>query len=257
MRDQINAFLSNDSRFGRLMTRLGILIGANLLFVLCSLPLVTLGAGWAALEFVMFKTLRSDGVVNPFKLFWQGFRENFRQATLTWLGTLLFAALAWVDVRFLLYLGGAAAKWRYAVYAVALALLIELIYLFPTMACFHNKLPVLLRSAWVFALRKPLKLLVLLIFHVVPLLLTYADAQRLPLYAFLWCFFGFAAIAMLTARLLLPAFVPLLPLVDAAGDFVLDQNGRRLMYGEKSTEIQRYAAEKTEAELLAEMEKLG
>jgi len=157
MRDQINAFLSNDSSFGRLMTRLGIMIGANLMFVLFSLPLVTLGAAWAALDYVMLKALRGDGEVNPFAQFWIGFRDNFKQATLVWLAALLIAALAVVDVRFLMHMGGSMVKFRYAIYAVLLLLLAELIYLFPLMAAFSNSLPILLRGAFAFALRKPLK----------------------------------------------------------------------------------------------------
>lgn len=257
MRDQINAFLSNDSSFGRFMTRLGIMIGANLMFVLFSLPFVTLGAAWAALDFVMLKTLRGDGEVNPFTQFWIGFRDNFKQATLVWLAALLIAALAAVDVRFLMHMGGSMVSFRYAIYAVLLLLLAELIYLFPLMAAFSNRLPVLLRGAFAFALRKPLKLLVLLFFHIFPIALTYLDAQNMPLYAFLWAFIGFGALAMLTSHLLLPEFRPLLPLVDEDGCFVLDEDGRRLIPGEGSVPVQGLAHEKSEAEILKEMEKLG
>ena len=44
MRELMSSFLSNDSAFGRLMTRCGVVIGANLMFVLFSLPVITIGA---------------------------------------------------------------------------------------------------------------------------------------------------------------------------------------------------------------------
>ena len=257
MRERINAFLSNESSFGRLMTKLGIIIGANLMFVLFSMPVLTLGAAWAALDHVMLKTLRGDGVLNPFKQFWIGFRTNFRQATAAWLIALAVLALGWLDVRFLLHMGGPMVNFRYAVYAVGAVLLIGLIYLFPTMAAFSNKLPVLFRSAYYFALKNPLKLIVLLFFHVFPLFLTYTDAQLMPLYAFLWTFFGFGAIAMLTAKLLLPLFAPHLPLVDEAGDFILDETGNQLRPGDEDKRIDQGPHEKSEAEILEEMKKLG
>ena len=78
MRDAINSFFSNDSVFGRLMTKIGIIIGANLMFVLFSIPVVTIGASYVALYHVMLKTLRGNGVVNPFKQFWIGFKTNFK-----------------------------------------------------------------------------------------------------------------------------------------------------------------------------------
>lgn len=257
MRERINAFLANESSFGKLMTKLGIIIAANLMFVLFSLPVVTVGAGWAALSHVMLKTLRGDGVLNPFKQFWIGFKTNFKQATILWLITLALGALGWVDLRFLLHMGGAMVNFRYAVYAVGLVWVVTLIYGFPVMAAFENRLPVLLRGAWYFALKKPLKLPVLLFFHVFPLLLTYTDAQMMPLYAFLWTFFGFGAIAMLTARLLLPEFKPHLPLVDEAGDFILDENGDPLRPGDEDKLPEAAPGQQSEEEILEEMKKLG
>ena len=195
MREQINAFLSNDSSFGKAMTKIGIIIGANLMFVLFSLPLVTAGAAWAALCHVMLKTLRGDGVLNPFRQFWAGFRGNFKQATIVWIAALALFAFGTADVQICLKAEGWVAGLRYPIYGLGGILLILLIYLFPTMAAFENSIGVLIRHSIYFALKKPLKLIVLLFFHVFPLYLTYSDAQYLPLYAFLWCFFGFGAIA--------------------------------------------------------------
>ena len=81
MNELIGSLISNDSRFGKLMTKLGIIIIGNILFVLFSLPVVTIGASWAALSHVMLKAQRSNGVTNPFKQFWIGFKSNFKQAT--------------------------------------------------------------------------------------------------------------------------------------------------------------------------------
>lgn len=257
MRERINAFLSNESTFGKLMTKLGIIIGANLTFVLFAMPVLTIGAAWVALDHVMLKTLRGDGVLNPFKQFWIGFKTNFKQATVAWLITLAVAVIGWIDVRFLLHQGGQMVSFRYAIYAVGGILLIGLIYLFPCMAAFSNKLPVLFRSGYYFALKKPLKLIVLLFFHVFPLLLTYLDAQMMPLYAFVWTFFGFGAIAMLTAKLLLPLFIPHLPLVDQSGDFILDEEGNKLMPGDEDKLTDGGPGEKSDREILEEMKKLG
>ena len=99
MRDWINSFLSNDSTFGKTMTKIGIIIGANLLFVIVSLPVVTIGAAWAALLHVMFKVLRGTETLNPIKMFWTGIRQNWKQATIVWLIILALGFLGWVDKR--------------------------------------------------------------------------------------------------------------------------------------------------------------
>ena len=106
MHELIGSFLSNESRFGRVMTRCAIIVAANLLFILFSFPVVTAGAALAALYHVMFKTLRGDGVINPFAQFWTGFRTNFRQATVVWLLALALAAFGYFDVQICRQAGG-------------------------------------------------------------------------------------------------------------------------------------------------------
>lgn len=43
MGDLLGGVLSNDSLFGRIMTRIGIIIAANFLFVLTTVPVITAG----------------------------------------------------------------------------------------------------------------------------------------------------------------------------------------------------------------------
>ena len=45
----VGGFLSNESMFGRLMTKLGTIIAINILFVVSCVPFVTVGAAAAAM----------------------------------------------------------------------------------------------------------------------------------------------------------------------------------------------------------------
>jgi uncharacterized membrane protein YesL len=258
MGEFLRGFLDNESRFGKLMTRCGIVIGANLMFLLFSFPIVTAGASFVALFHVMLKTLRGDGVVNPFKQFWIGFKNNFKQATIYWLVLLVLAVLGYVDVSFCRQMGGALEYFMYAIYALGIAALIITLYLFPTMAAFADSLPHLIRNALFFAVQKPFRLLVVLFFSVFPMYLTYTDAQMQPLYAFIWFFFGFGAIALLIASLLLPSFKVYLPPVDACGDFILDMEEEERWADGQSPDgavMEEYG--QSQEELLEDMKRLG
>lgn len=263
MHELLSGFLSNESSFGKLMTRLGVIIGANLMFVLFSMPIITTGAAYAALYHVMLKTLRGDGVVNPFVQFWKGFRGNFKQATITWVFALLLIGFGYVDLKICEQAGGMIALFRYPLYALGIILAVVLLYLYPTMAAFADTLPHLIRNGVYFALHKPWKVPIIAFFNIFPLYLTYTDPQMGPLYAFIWCFFGFGSIVLLGATLLLPDFKPYLPLVDACGDFILDEEDEKLWADSPAEEIAAASAgsaaghEKTEAEMLEEMMKLG
>ncbi len=216
----ISGFLDNDSFFGKFMTKAGIIIAANILFVIVSIPVVTTGAGIVALYHVMMKTLRSKEAINPFKQFFIGFKNNFKQATLVWIAALAFLLLGYVDVRFCTQIGGTLTIFKYAIYVIGMIGLFLLIFLMPVMAAFEDTILHLIRNGLFFAVRRPLQSLVIIFFNVFPLYLTYTDLQYRPLYAFIWCFFGFGAVAMIGANLLMPQFKEFLPAVDGEGDYV-------------------------------------
>lgn len=266
MNEILTSFISNDSPFGKLMTRVGIVIVANIMFMIFSFPLITAGPAFVALYHVMLKTLRGDGVINPFKQYWIGFKTNFKQGMIYWLIVLALVAFGYMDIRICNQFGGVFDLLSKVILAFGFILVMLTVYLFPTMAAFADTLPHLIRNAFYFAIKNPLKLVVLAFFNIFPMYLTYSDPQTMPLYAFCWVFFGFGAIALLGATLLLPEFKPFLPLVDACGDFILDPEDEALWADSPEGEAAREAAmqnaapsghEKTEEEILEEMLKLG
>ena len=114
----IQSILDNNSVFGQLMTRCGILIAANILFILFSIPIVTAGASFAALYYTMLKVLRGEDELNPFRTFWQGFRENFKQGTIAWLILLAFGIVLCLEVFWCSQFTGPVALFRYGLYAL-------------------------------------------------------------------------------------------------------------------------------------------
>ena len=239
MNTLIQGFLDNDSFFGRFMTKLGIIIAANIMFVLLSIPFFTIGAGFCALYHVMFRTLRGDGVVNPFKEFWAGLKSNFRQGTIAWIVFVLLIVFLLTDIRICNAAGGVFDIVKIGVYALIAAAVIVYLYLIPVMTAFQDTLPHLIRNALYFLIKKPWKTIVILFFDIFPFVLTYSDLQSLPLYAFVWVFCGFGLQAMLAATLLLPEFDPFLaPKEDV----------------EEALEPESH--ERTEEEILEDMRKL-
>ena len=72
------------------------LIFAGLLWLLCSLPVLTLGSSTTALYYTVMKCIRHNrGRVAP--TFFHGFRSNFRTATLIWLLFLLWLIIGVAD----------------------------------------------------------------------------------------------------------------------------------------------------------------
>lgn len=220
MSNLLGGFLSNESTFGRLMARIWVLVVANILFVLCTVPVITIGPGLAALHYTILKMLRGDIDLNPFTTFWQGLKANFKQAAVTWLVLLVLAVLIYLEWFWCGQFGGVFLLFQSGLAAIALAALIIGLYMFPTMAAFRASLKELVKDSVFFAFRKPLYLLVVLFFSIFPMVLTFTDIQLLPLYAFIWVTCGFSLVCLVTDSLLLKEYQPYLPKVDEYGNML-------------------------------------
>ena len=240
----LRGFLDNDSLFGQIMLRCWAIIICNLCFVITVLPIVTAGAGWAAMDFALMNTLKNKDSAAPFRDFWKGFVTNFKQAAIIWICSLVllaFLAMEWYWCR---QFGGIFDYIKIGILMIAAVIVITLMYLFPTMAAFKATIPQLIQDSIYFMFKKPLNLIVIAFVHIVPMALTYMDLQRLPLYAFLWTFFGFAAVSLITVNLLLAEYMPYL------------ETKKEVKEGEAPEQSgQKY--QKTEKEILDEIKKLG
>jgi len=215
MREKLRFFLSDESKFGKAMQRVWTLIAVNLLFLVFSFPVITAGPAFCAMYYVLLKTLRSRyGDVYLLSDFWTGFKTCFKKGMIYWLIVLVIAVIAVMDIRFAMYMGGIMTIFKYAIYLICGVVLLITFFMFPVMAAFEDSLPALIRNSLYFASKNPLRALLIVFINVFPMVLTYMDLQRLPLYAFLWVAFGFAAIAMVVSNMLLKDFNQFLPDAD-------------------------------------------
>lgn len=239
-------FFDNQGVFGRLMGRCWILFAANLLFLLSCLPVVTVGAGLSALYYTTLRTLRGEDDLNPIATFWKGFKDNWKQGTVAWLVLLALAAVLYLELFWCSQFGEAATLLSYALLAIALVALIIGCYLFPVIAAFRGTLPQLVQNSFYFVMKRPLAAVAVVALNVLPIGWTWLNTAAMPLYAFLWCTVGFAGIAMLVSKLILPLFLPYLPRVDQFGNILAD--------GEKEP---TQGKQPSEAQVLEDMKKLG
>lgn len=83
-------------RFLNKMTDMFVL---NILFLICSIPIITIGASLTAMYAVNLRSVRyGDGYI--IKTFFKSFRQSFKQATLAWILFLCMALLLYFDYRF-------------------------------------------------------------------------------------------------------------------------------------------------------------
>lgn len=163
-------FLSYDSKFTQFLVKLYNCCYLNLLWGVCSLPIVTVGAATAALYDV---TLRMARGAEPSvtRHFFKAFRENFRQATILWLVMLGLGCLLAFDVAILYQIRGQGSSLLYMAGLAAVILgtvvyVLVLLYLFPLVASVHNSNFAMLRNALLLGIRYLPYSILLLMIHV-------------------------------------------------------------------------------------------
>lgn len=87
----------DNNAFFRIMGVAGDLILLNILGVLACIPVITAGAGFAAMNRVLVNMLE-DKPVRIVRDFWQAFKHNFKPATALWLICLMVIIIARVDM---------------------------------------------------------------------------------------------------------------------------------------------------------------
>lgn len=133
-------FFNYDNPVWRFIGKFWDVLVINFLWIICSIPIVTIGSSTTAMYYVTLKLARDeDGYT--IQSFFKSFKENFRQATAIWLIFLLTGLLLAVDVYYFMRLV-APSTLRTVMISIFLAMVFVwfamFTYVFPLQARFYN-----------------------------------------------------------------------------------------------------------------------
>ncbi len=139
------SIFSYESRFSQLFLRFSYCCWLNLLWLICSWPIFTIGASTTALYYTAFKIV-DDKDRHITRLFFDSFKKNFVQSTRIWLIMLVIGAVLATDGYIVYHLrsattGPLAVMWTFnlaLLICAAVVFTIVLLYLFPMVARFVN-----------------------------------------------------------------------------------------------------------------------
>lgn len=192
----MSKFFRMDSPLMRFLTKIADLMVLNILFCVTSIPLITIGASWTALYSVTLKMVRDEeGSVS--RSYFRSFRQNFRQATLLWLGVLVVLALLVLDIRVLNGMAGGTAPGllRVGVEILAFLGIMVLQYLFPSLARFEASLADTLKNACMMALAHLPKTALMTAAVVGAVWITLINNTTIAIGLMVWPLIGFALMA--------------------------------------------------------------
>lgn len=207
MREVVMRFNITDNVLMRALGKICDLMLLNILWVICSIPVFTIGASTTALYAVVLKMVRNEeGYI--VKGFLKAFKENFRQSTVAWLILLVLGIVCWIDGRIAVHLSGTVGMVMTVLIVVFGFLLFGVaIYVFPLIARYENSLKNTFQNAVLLALGKlPYTLLMMAVFagiSVASLWTGYTLLFSLPL----WGVIGVSALACMNSYILKRVFL--------------------------------------------------
>lgn len=145
------------------LTKIGNALYLNILFIICSLPLFTLGASLCGYYYGMVKVVRRDRSYAA-REFFAEFKRSFVKATLFTLLIILAVVLLWFDREYFAYSGQ-----QYAFVAVAVLDVLVIItaffivWIFPVISRFNGSFKELLRFTFVISFKHILITIILIL----------------------------------------------------------------------------------------------
>ncbi len=162
----MKSFFRMDNPLFQILQRILKVVGLSLVWILCCLPVVTIGAATAALYYTTVKVVRNErGYL--FAEYFSAFKKNFRQSTIATLLYLAVTFLFYFDVQILQLLRGetsGAGALEIGIYGVVIVLSLYYVLLLLQMSRFDNSLKGLAKNTLILMIRHlPASLLTLII----------------------------------------------------------------------------------------------
>ena len=187
--------LNINSPFFQFMNTLAEYILLNFLWLICCIPIVTVGASTTALYYVTMQTAREEHSYIA-RSFFRSFKENFKQSTIIWLIMFLIGAILTFNVSFWFTMKSTIGNILGALISVALLLYIfTLFYVFPLLARFNNTVKQTMKNAMFISLQNLKQTLIITVVNILIVLVLYL----LPISAVFFVLFGFAFFAYLNS----------------------------------------------------------
>lgn len=208
----MNRIFNMDNKFFTFMARVADMIILNLIFIVCCIPIVTIGPALTALYYMTLKMARNEETYIV-RGFFKSFKQNFRQAIVIWLIILVLILLIGMDFSIMkgMESGGFYTVVRYGLYVITLVLGMLTLYVFPVLSKFYNSIKNTMKNALLMSLRHLPSTLLMLVITVGPFILMFLTTQTLSYGLLTLILLGFALIAYLNSLLFVKIFDRYIP----------------------------------------------
>ena len=190
-------FFNMDSPLMKIGEKLTDIMLVNILMVICSIPIITIGASYTAMHYVLLKIHR-DETGHIVQDYFHAFKINFKDATIIWGCYLLFALFLGIDYLFIISKGiEFPIVFRCIIYAITVVLCFSLTWVFILLSRYENSIKRTIINSLTIGFANLWKTIVMAILMVMPYLLLLISPRSIPIVLLI----GIAALTYLQTAL--------------------------------------------------------
>lgn len=209
----MSSLFSPNSKFSIFMTRVFDLFVLNMLFLLSSIPFVTIGTASTSVYYITLKMAAGTDtyIVKPY---FKVFKENFKKSTIVWCITALIGVVLLMDFHLETYIPGTFRLILHYIFVIITVLYVfYLTYVFPLMAKFENTVKNSMKNALLISVLNFPYTFMMLCLTIGPALIAIYSSTAVFNYFFLYLlFFGFSVPAFFSSvifdKKVFPKYLP-------------------------------------------------
>ena len=200
-----------DSPLMRFLSNATDLVALNLIWLICCVPVITIGPSTAAMHCVARDIAKGEWPP-VLKTFFREFRSNFKQSLLVFLILLIPVCMA--AAYLLMFASGGLDHIPVLKYLCVLAVVIIALvcsYVYPLLAHFDNTVGNTLKNAFLLPLANPFLAVVVTALNLLPILVLLINPELFSRCVIFWMLVGCALTAVINAKMLGPFFARMTP----------------------------------------------
>ena len=193
----MNKFFDIDGPLITGLTKVADVFIVNLLFILCSIPIITIGPAMTAMYYVTLKMVKDEDSYTV-KSFFKSFVQNLKQGIVIWIIMAAIGAVLYFDTKFMngdfsqiATVSDLSSKiMGVLIMAAGVLYLFTISYVFPVLARFDNTVKNTIKNALLMSIRHLPSTIAIVAINVIPLLIMYVFPKALIL---IFVIFGLCA----------------------------------------------------------------
>lgn len=173
-------FFSKENKFTSFFRNVADLMILNVLTLICSLPIITIGASFTAMHYVLTKWDDDKSIARDYFSAW---KNNFRQATIMWVIYLIAFGIILFDFYLMKeFLLGTNAVYTYVMIAIAIILAFALTWTFILQSRYENTILQTIRNSIILGVTQLKYTVGIVALYILPFVIVYFIPHAIPVF---------------------------------------------------------------------------